>query len=173
MDARRPPLIAIAAAALVCAAAPARAQEPETPEPPLTWYGKPAAILGGVTTLGMLCVLKAPRGLAVACAIPVPVTFFAPPYIHGGRGNIGRALLSGALQLGALVAFAQLHDHAENECARPEAPDDCDPDPAYSVLPFAAATAIDAGLLSWDRLQIAPTVTATRDGASIGIAGRF
>ena len=170
MDVRRPALIAIATMAY--AVAPAHAEQADPP-PPLAWYGKPAAILGGVTTLGLLCAMKAPTGLAVACAIPVAFTFFVPPYIHAGRHNVGRALLSGGLQVGALVAFAQLHDRAENACARPDAADDCDSDPAYAVLPFAAAAAIDAGLLSWDRFQIAPTVAITRDGAGLGIAGRF
>jgi hypothetical protein len=174
MPGRWPALIAIAA--LACAASPARAEQSEAParEPPLAWYGEPAAILGGVTTLGLLCATKVSEpGIAALCAIPAVFTFFVPPYIHAGRGHIGRALLSGGLQVGALVAFAQIRDHAENVCGRPGAPDDCDANPAYAVLPFVAATAIDAGLLSWDRVEVAPTVAITRDGASFGIAGHF
>jgi hypothetical protein len=176
MDARRPALTAIAA--LACALVPGRAgaeqAEAGDGESPLTWYGKPAAIVGAVTTLGFLCATKVEEpGVAAACAIPAVFTFFVPPYIHSGRGNIGRALLSGGLQIGALVAFAQIRDRAENMCTRPGAPDDCDADPAYAVLPFAAATAIDAGLLSWDRVRIVPTVAIGRDHASIGIAAQF
>jgi len=164
-------------------ASPASAQEPSPPppaKPSRTWYGwQTLSADGAAFSLGIAAAAsfgrdKPAEPAAALAALGLLSWGLASPIIHCVHGNFGNGF--GSLVIRAFGGFAALV-----------------PAFFFTLVPdsgflFATAaillvpTTLDAAVLAYDRppvappkqgAQLMPTVTPTRNGATLGLVGSF
>lgn len=174
-------------AAAPMAAQPAKGAGAEPP--PMEWYGHQTLIADGVAGAGLTLAMVTAFAGATESAAPVllfgSLGSFAlgAPIVHVANGEVGRGLASLGVRLAAPSLGAWVGLEASRNCNPKKEPFNfC----AFGglVAGFAtgmvSASAIDALLLAWKqtpqdpaKASIAPDVSITPNGATIGATGRF
>jgi hypothetical protein len=101
---------------------------------------------------------------------------FGAPLVHVAHGNPGRAALSFGMRIGLPLAFFGT-GYLMEDCSRGK--ESCGLVSLAIGMPLGMVTAItlDASVVARDTVKesfaIAPTAILARNGASVGVAGRF